>query len=109
MASNFPKLPGYAPTHDPTITMHKKITHVHLDKIRNSKNQPVPLHEVPNKAVLTAAPEKAPASQSLSHVQFPNHFGQGDVQEQFEPTYVKLDKQVGAPPAAPVVTLCRSA
>jgi len=35
---------------------------------------------------------------SLSHNQFPNHFSattaSADVQEQFEPTYVKLDKQV---------------
>lgn len=30
---------------------------------------------------------------SYSHNQFPNHFG-SDIQEQFEPTYVKLDKQV---------------
>ena len=75
MASNFPKLPGYAPTHDPTNIVHKKVSHVHLDRIRNSKNQPVPLHEVPNKAQLTAAPAKNDASMSYSHVQFPNHFG----------------------------------
>jgi len=31
---------------------------------------------------------------SVSHVQYPNHAGTGDIQAQFEPTYVKLDKQV---------------
>lgn len=31
---------------------------------------------------------------SLSHNQFPNHMGTSDIQEQFEPTFVKLDKQV---------------
>jgi len=37
-SSNFPKLPGYAPTHDPTIVTHKKISHVHLGKIANVKD-----------------------------------------------------------------------
>lgn len=54
----------------------------------------MPLHPVPNRAQASYRPQKAPQSQSLSHTQFPNHFGQGDIQEQFEPTFVKLDKQV---------------
>lgn len=54
----------------------------------------MPLHPVPNPAQASYRPQKAPQSQSLSHTQFPNHFGQGDIQEQFEPTFVKLDKQV---------------
>ena len=95
MASqNFPKLPGYAPTHDPTNLINKKISHVHLDKIRNSKDQAVPLHAVPKPAVGNYRAAKNPQSMSLSHNQFPNHFGNTDIQEQFEPTYVKLDKQV---------------
>ena len=40
-------------------------------------------------------PEKAEMSKSLSHVQYPCHIGQ-DNQELFEPTYVKLDKQVSS-------------
>ena len=32
-------------------------------------------------------------SKSLSHTQYPNHTG-AEIQELFEPTYVKLDKQV---------------
>jgi hypothetical protein len=47
MASNFPKLPGFVPTHDPTITNHKKISHIKLEQIRNPKNQPVPLYTLP--------------------------------------------------------------
>ena len=31
MASNFPKLPGYVPTHDPTQVDHKKISHIKLE------------------------------------------------------------------------------
>ena len=30
-ASNFPKLPGFVPTHDPTIVDHKKISHIKLE------------------------------------------------------------------------------
>mgnify|MGYP001185972386 FL=1 len=67
---------------------------MHLDKIRNSKDQAVPLHAVPKPAVGNYRPQKAAQSMSYSHNQFPNHFGQTDIQEQFEPTYVKLDKQV---------------
>lgn len=67
---------------------------MHLHKVRNSKDQPVPLHAVPNPAKGNFRPQKAPQSMSLSHNQFPNHMGTSDIQEQFEPTFVKLDKQV---------------
>ena len=49
---------------------------------------------VPQPAQLAARPQKAAQSMSLSHNQFPNHFGGQDIQEMFEPTFVKLDKQV---------------
>jgi hypothetical protein len=94
MASNFPKLPGYVPTHDPTLVNHKKVSHVQLDKNRNGNNVEVPLYAVPKpptQAHFTA--EKNEASMSLSHTQYPNHLG-GNLSEQFEPTFVKLDKQV---------------
>ena len=47
MASAFPKLPGYVPTHDPTNVNHKKVTHVKLEQIRNAKNVIVPLYSLP--------------------------------------------------------------
>lgn len=47
MASNFPKLPGYVPNHDPTIVCHKKVSHVKLEKNRNGNNVEVPLYAVP--------------------------------------------------------------
>ena len=47
MASEFPKLPGYVVTHDPTIVSHKKISHVKLEKVRNAQNTDVPLYRVP--------------------------------------------------------------
>ena len=64
---------------------------------------------MPNAAKnLTVKPKNA-ASMSYSHNQFPNHFAASveDEQTQFEPNYVKLDKQVSlitltgsTPPAA---------
>jgi len=93
MASNFPKLPGYVPTHDPTVVSHKKISHVKLDQNRNGHNVVVPLYAVPRPPAANFRDEKAETSKSLSQVQYPNHIG-GNINEQFEPTYVKLDKQV---------------
>jgi len=93
MASAFPKLPGYVVNHDPTIVSHKKISHVKLDQVRNAKNTEVPLYKVPGQPLNLAPEHKNDASKSYSHNQFPNHFGE-DIQEQFEPTFVKLDKQV---------------
>lgn len=93
MASNFPKLPGYVPTHYPTIVDHKKISHVKLEKNRNGNNFEVPLYAVPKPAVANFRPDKTEASKSLSQTQFVNHIG-GNINEQFEPTFVKLDKQV---------------
>ena len=94
MASNFPKLPGYVPTHDPTVVSHKKVSHVKLEKNRNGNNVEVPLYAVPKPPSTTGfRDEKAEMSKSLSQVQYPNHLG-GNLNEQFEPTFVKLDKQV---------------
>ncbi len=93
MASNFPKLPGYVPTHDPTIVDHKKISHVKLEQIQNPKNQTVPLYDLPRPPQGTFTGEKSEESKSYSQTVYQNHFGP-DIQEQFEPTYAKLDKQV---------------
>jgi len=95
MASNFPKLPGYVPTHDPTIVSHKKTSHVKLEKNRNGNNVEVPLYAVPKPPAANFMPEKTDMSKSLSQTQYVNHLG-GDMNEQFEPTFVKLDKQVSA-------------
>ena len=93
MASQFPKLPGYVVTHDPTIVNHKKVSHVKLEKVRNAMNVDVPLYKVPAPPLNLAPEHKNDASRSYSHNQYPNRFG-ADIQEQFEPTFVKLDKQV---------------
>ena len=93
-AAQFFKLPGYVPTHDPTKVEHRKSSHTKQDANRNAKNQEVPLYALPRPPQSKVVPPKEAASMSLSHNQFPNHFMQGDIVEQFEPTFVKLDKQV---------------
>lgn len=50
------------------------------------------LYSVPQPPQGDFKPEKAAQSKSLSHAQFAH--AAGDIQEQFEPVYVKLDKQV---------------
>jgi hypothetical protein len=95
MISNFPKLPGFVPTHDPTNVNHKKVSHVKLEQIRNARNVIVPLHALPRPLERNFLPEKTEKDKSLSHSQFPNHLDNGrEIIEQFEPTFVKLDKQV---------------
>lgn len=93
MASSFPKLPGYVPTHDPTNVNHKKISHVKLGTIQNPKNREVPLYALPRGVNTNYKPAKTEDSKSSSQSTFKNHFG-ADIQEQFEPVYSKLDKQV---------------
>jgi hypothetical protein len=94
MASSFPKLPGYVPTHDCTLTTHHKISHNQLDKNVNAHNKPIPLYPVPDPPAKDFAPEKTDASFSTSQRFFKNPNGGTDIQEQFEPTFVKLDKVV---------------
>ena len=76
MASNFPKLPGFVPTHDPTLVNHKKISHIKLEQNRNPKNVPVPLYQLPRGPQAAFNGEKAEESKSFSQTIFKNHFGQ---------------------------------
>jgi hypothetical protein len=94
MATNFPNLPGYAPTHDPTLVDHKKVSHIKLEQIRNAKNVIVPLHALPRPLAPTEVTKKRDTDKSVSHTQFPNHYAEDgeDIKELYEPTFVKLDK-----------------
>ena len=66
-----------------------------VEELRNAKNQLVPLHALPRTVEKNFLPEKVEASKSLSHTQYPNHMDT-DINELFEPTFAKLDKQVSA-------------
>lgn len=110
MASNFPKLPGYAPDHDCTKVSHKKVSHVKLDQIRNGNNRPVPGYTTGTMPKEEFKAPKDVKSQSLSQCQFPNHFGSAaSVSAQYMPSYAKLDKQVSDPSAFHRNCLCVSA
>lgn len=93
MAANFPKLPGYVPTHDCTNVAHAMTSHVKLEKKMNAKNKDVPLYALPRAPQAGHVPEKTQDSKSFSQTKFVNHF-QSNENEFFEPTFVKLDKQV---------------
>lgn len=94
MASNFPKLPGYTPTHDCTSVDWKKTSHVKLEKNLNANNKEVPLYALPRPPKTEHVADKNEESKSLSQSTYANPFGGTDITEQFEPTFVKLDKQV---------------
>jgi len=68
MASAFPKLPGFVPTHDPTNVNHKKVSHVKLEQIRNAKNVVVPMYTLPREIERNFLPEKTDLSKSLSQM-----------------------------------------
>jgi hypothetical protein len=55
---------------------------------------PVPLYSLPRGPSATQSLGKTEENKSLSQTQFQNPFGTGEIVEQFEPTWVKLDKQV---------------
>ena len=66
MATSFPKLPGYVPTHDCTQVRHHKVSHKMQDTKQNIHNKPVPLYPVPDPPAKLLAPEKNDASLSTS-------------------------------------------
>ncbi len=69
------------------------MSHLKLEEVRNPKNAPVPLYALPRKPEVELPPPKDPKSMSYSQTLFKNPYGT-DVREKFEPTFVKLDKQV---------------
>jgi hypothetical protein len=91
MASNFPKLPGYVPVHDPTRLTNKRVSNQKQDVNKNAKNVPAPLYMLPRPPQGAQVNEKKEESKSLSQSIYKNHFG-GDITEQFEPHFVKMDK-----------------
>ena len=94
MATSFPKLPGYVPTHDCTQTQWAKTSHKQLEKKVNAFEKPTPAYPVPDAPAEEFSPEKADVSLSTSQRFFKNPTGTGDIQARFEPTFVKLDKVV---------------
>ena len=94
MTSIYPKIPGYSIYHDCTKTDFKKISSTMLEAKRNGElkvsksNLPIPRQQE-----VLQVDSRSEKSQSSSQQTFINHFGK-DINELFQPDYVKMDKQV---------------
>ena len=77
MAANFPKLPGYVPTHDPAKVAHHRVSHMKQAELQNAKNETVPYYALPRPPKANFAPDKTHDSKSFSQTVLKNHFGDG--------------------------------
>ena len=76
----------------------EKISHKKLEEIRNGKNVPVPLYDLPRAPtpIAQVTRGKTEENKSYSQTTYKNHFAENgnDIPQMFEPHFVKLDKQV---------------
>jgi uncharacterized protein YdcH (DUF465 family) len=93
MTSIYPKLPGYLVNHDPTKIDFKKVSSSMLSKIQNNEIKPKQNIYLPRQNVQEKINVREGSSLSYSQQTFSNHFGE-QIGEQFQPDWVKLDKQV---------------
>ena len=93
MTSIYPKIPGFTINHDPTKVDFKKISSQHLVKIQTGSIKPKDKIELPRLISTPAVQLRDENSKSSSQQTFVNHFSP-DIAEQFQPDWVKLDKQV---------------
>ncbi|CAG9323312.1 unnamed protein product [Blepharisma stoltei] len=92
----FPSLPGFAPHHDPTKTQHKRVSAQKQEENKDYANRPLPSYPLPRRQ----SPEKPDQSRmvdtqwrSTTHsVHVP--MNSEEITDQFEPTFVKMDRQV---------------
>lgn len=93
MTSIYPKLPGNIITHDPTKIDFKKISASQYDKVLNNEAKPKSFVNIPRLRTPDAVQLRDEKSSSFSQTVFTNPFNT-DISEQFQPDWVKLDKQV---------------
>jgi hypothetical protein len=93
MTSIYPKLPGYSVYHDPSKVDFKKISSQMLQKVQNNEIKPKKEIYLPRQSQKEEVKVRDGASLSSSQQTFINHFS-GQITEQFQPDWVKLDKQV---------------
>jgi len=93
MTSVYPKLPGFSVNHDPTKVDFKKISSQMLQKQQNGDVKPKQLMYLPRQKEAEKVKLRDGTSLSSSQQTYQNHFG-GLIEEQFQPDWVKLDKQV---------------
>jgi len=96
MASGFPNLPGYLPTQDLERTNWKRVSANKQQQNRDSKNEPINTYNLPRQTKPSAPDQTGalnPNYMSTTHSTFKPTFT-GEITELFQPTWVKLDRQV---------------
>jgi len=96
MASGFPKLPGYVPSQDLERTNWKRVSANKQTLNRDSKNEPIIEYPLPRQTKPAAPCQKSamhPNYMSTTHSTHKPTFT-GEITELFQPTWVKLDRQV---------------
>jgi hypothetical protein len=94
MTSIYPKQPGYTINHDPTKVDFKKISSQLLQKINFGEIKPKQQINLPRQKEAETVKVRQGASLSYSQETYKNHFGDSTPIEQFQPDWVKLEKQV---------------
>ena len=93
MTSIYPKLPGNIINHDPTKVDFKKISSSQLEKVMNNESKLKSTVIIPRLSTPEKIQVRDGKSLSFSQNIFTNPFST-DLSEQFQPDWVKLDKQV---------------
>mmetsp|Transcript_2158 Transcript_2158/g.5441 ORF Transcript_2158/g.5441 Transcript_2158/m.5441 type:complete len:518 (+) Transcript_2158:3540-5093(+) len=95
-SSAFPLLPGFTPGHDPSRVDHKRVSSTKQERNRDYANRPIPMSNLPRRPeVQVPTKTRAPDAKWLSTTQSTHVALSGpEADEQFEPTFVKLDRQV---------------
>ena len=91
MSAVFPNQPGYLIYHDPTVVHYPKKSHVYQEKELFKEIKPPRDFKLPNQTKPDDPVMKVGSSYSQSI--FQNPYG-NNVQEQYNPDFVKLDKMV---------------
>jgi hypothetical protein len=94
MTSIYPKIPGYTIYHNPTQTDFKKISSTMLETVRNGEQRVNKTNlPIPRQWEKIQVNTRSEQSKSSSQQTFINHFG-NDINELFQPDWVKMEKQV---------------
>jgi hypothetical protein len=93
MSTIYPKQPGYSIYHDPSKVDFKKISSQLLEKKMFNEILPKKQINLPRQYDIPDIKTRDGKSLSYSQSTFVNHY-ETDIKEQFQPYWVKLDKQV---------------
>lgn len=102
----FPNLPGYTPAHDPTVTPIQRVAHHRVSANKQElnrdyvsftqANRPIPQYVLPRRERQSEPDQSRMFNANFMSTTHSVHapMGTQEITEQFEPTFVKLDRQV---------------